>query len=204
MKSKYESLSDGALFRILKFLMNECVKYWSISSEYELDGLPKSSHRGDVTDKILKTLGLDYNEIDVNYFWVCLIDNRENIFRSKKLDFEIERPELKTYRVVLEHHGSSYYTEYSAHNLQSYNEESAKDVKMNDGFKSWEGDYFDYSVNDSEESDWNVESIEEVNNSTNEQIVQKETFDLENLTLFQLIDLKESVEKRINNKKRLI
>jgi len=201
-KSKYENLSDGALKKFLNAI------YIDFDNQTEHNQPEESVHKYNykkIVTRTLKNFIPNFDDIDIDFFWAIFVLNFDK-FTDGKIVGDIERPKCKEYRVVLQHTGLVRYSEYSAHERTSYSEESAKDVYNDDDFDAYSGDYFDYETGDNIDSNWELYEIDVIKENKGDKKIIKENLDqkISDLNLYQLIELQETIEKKIRERKKLI
>ena len=164
----------------------------------------------DVMSKILKKHGIPNDFYDLNFMWATLMLNSQKLAHEEKYSFELLKPELKSWTIVAKMTGRAYYKEYSALDIESYTEPTNRELYGDDyDYSPYDGHFYDYEVYDSEGTDWEIEDVQEStpkikknNNFQNESYKTKTLRNIEELNLYELVDLKEEIEKQI--KSRLI
>lgn len=202
MKSELENLPNKVLYRIL-------VKYMEEMYSQRLDTFNKDDG-WDVMSKILKKHGIPNDFYDLNFMWATLMLNSQKLAHEEKYSFELLKPELKSWTIVAKMTGRAYYKEYSALDIESYTEPTNRELYDDDyNYSPYDGHFYDYEVYDSEGTDWEIEDVQEStpkikknNNFQNESYKTKTLRNIEELNLYELVDLKEEIEKQI--KSRLI
>lgn len=202
MKSELENLPNKVLYRIL-------VKYMEEMYSQRLDTFNKDDG-WDVMSKILKKHGIPNDFYDLNFMWATLMLNSQKLAHEEKYSFELLKPELKSWTIVAKMTGRAYYKEYSALDIESYTEPTNRELYGDDyDYSPYDGHFYDYEVYDSEGTDWEIEDVQEStpkikknNNFQNESYKTKTLRNIEELNLYELVDLKEEIEKQI--KSRLI
>lgn len=202
MKSELENLPNKVLYRIL-------VKYMEEMYSQRLDTFDKDGG-WDVMSKILKKHGIPNDFYDLNFMWATLMLNSQKLAHEEKYSFELLKPELKSWTIVAKMTGRAYYNEYSALEIESYTEPTNRELYDGDyNYSPYDGHFYDYDVYDSETTDWEIEDVQENtpkikknNNFQNESYKTKTLRNIEELNLYELVDLKEEIEKQI--KSRLI
>jgi len=201
-KSKYENLSDGAL---KKFLNAIYITFDDDGDHTEPEMSIHKYNNKNIVSKTLKNFIPSFDDLDLDFFWTTFVMNFSK-FTDGKIDGDIEKPKCKEYRVVLLHRGLVRYSENSSHERTSYSEESAKDIYNDSDFDAWEGDYFGYETGDNYDSEWELDDISVVKENKNGKKIIKENLDqkISDLNLYQLIELQETIEKKIRERKKLI
>jgi len=208
-KSKYENLTDFSLFKFLKYLHNDVGDI----SEYE--GV--SSYDSTVEDVVpdsLKKFGLELDQIDIDFFWVALKLNWDNLSGHDKLDFELKKPEVSEYKIEIKFSGRDYYTEYGSQTISAYSSESADGYTSSDDFSAWEcDDWYDRDVHDSQTDDWEINDIEKIqkNKNVSEQKIiikklMKENFEnvVSDYNVDELLQLRDIIEEKLKNRISII
>jgi hypothetical protein len=208
-KSKYENLTDFSLFKFLKYLHKDVGDI----SEYE--GV--SSYDSTVEDVVpdsLKKFGLELDQIDIDFFWVALKLNWDNLSGYDKLDFELKKPEVSEYKIEIKFSGRDWYTEYGSQTISAYSTESAEGYTSSDNFQAFECDnWYDYETENSETEDWEINDIEKIqkNKNVSEQKIiikklMKENFDnvVSDYNVDELLQLRDIIEEKLKNRISII
>lgn len=207
--SKYQKLSDLNLFKFIQYLYNK------MDDDINIDS---SSYDDDVSNFVrnnLKKFGLDLNAVDIDFFWVTLQLNLNNLFSHNKLDFKLERAKPKEYEIILKFHGRTWYEEWGKQTTIAYSEDGDKGFVNSDDFNPWNSDFYDYETIESENDDWNIEEINEIgkveekNISEEKKIIKslvKENFEnvVSDYSIDELILLRDVIEEKLKNKIKLI
>lgn len=207
--SKYQKLSDLSLFKFIQYLYNK------MDDDINIDS---SSYDDDVSNFVrnnLKKFGLDLNAVDIDFFWVTLQLNFNNLSSHNKLEFKLERAKPTEYEIILKFHGRAWYQERGRQTTISYSEDGAKGFVNSYDFNPWNSDFYDYETTESENDDWNIEEINEIgkveekNISEEKKIIKslvKENFEnvVSDYSIDELILLRDVIEEKLKNKIKLI
>lgn len=208
-KSKYENLTDFSLFKFLKYLhkdVGDISEYEGVSS-YD-------SMAEDVVPDSLKKFGLELNQIDIDFFWVALKLNWDNLSGHDNLDFELKKPEVSEYKIEIKFSGRAWYTEYGSQTISAYSTESAEGYTSSDNFQAFEcDDWYDYETENSETDDWEINDIEKIqkNKNVSEQKIiikklMKENFEnvVSDYNVDELLQLRDIIEEKLKNRISII
>lgn len=200
MKSELENLPNRVLYRILMKYMEEM---------YSKNINPSNRYEGiEIMSKILKTHGISNDFYDLNFMWEALTLNYQELADNKNNFFDLKKPEIKNWTIVAKLTGRAYYTEYSAMDIESYTKPTTSDLYDGDyNYSPYDGSFYDYEINDHEGTDWEIEDVSEStpkikknNNIQNENHKKNDLPNFDSLDLFELIRLKEQIEKQIVSK----
>jgi len=204
-KSKYENLTDFSLFKFLKYLhkdVGDISEYEGVSS-YD-------SMAEDVVPDSLKKFGLSLELIDIDFFWVTLKLNWDNLSEHDKLDFELKKPEVNEYKIEIKFSGRNYYTEYGSQTISAYSTESAEGYTSSDNFQAFDCDsWYDNDTHDSQTDDWEINDIEKIqkNKNVSEQKIiikklMKENFEnvVSDYNVDELLQLRDIIEEKLKNR----
>jgi hypothetical protein len=205
IKSKYENLTDFSLFKFLKYLHKDVGDI----SEYE--GVSSYDSIADnVVEDSLKKFGLSLELVDIDFFWVAMKLNWDNLSGHDKLDFELKKPEVSEYKIEIKFSGRNYYTEYGSQTISAYSTESAEGYTSSDNFQAFEcDDWYDNDVHDSQTDDWEIDSIEPVKNynemSEQNTIIKKllkENFEnvVSDYNMDELIQMRDIIVEKLKNR----
>lgn len=201
MKSELENLPKRVLYRLLR-------QYMEFMTLEGLDSYNKSEGK-DTIKQMLKKHGIPADAQDLDFMWATFLLNAQEMVDNEEYTFDLQIPKLRSWNVIAKIHGRAWYTEYSAQSVDSYSEPVKRDfVDGTIEFSPWDGNFYDYETHDSEVDDWEIEDIEEIKprNVTESKRITKENIkpDISNLNLYQLVDLKNQIEKKIANRISII
>jgi hypothetical protein len=204
IKSKYETLSDKSLFKFLKYLYNDTKEF--------LDENWNNSYDSEITNKVidsLKKFGLELNDIDIDFFWVTLKLNSEEMSKFDTLEFEIKRPKVLKYVIDIKITGKKWYVEWGKQSMYAYSHGSAEGYTNSEDFSPWDSDFYDEDILDSQTDDWKVNSIEPVKNynemSEQNTIIKKlmkENFEnvVSDYNMDELIQMRDIIDEKLKNR----
>ena len=168
----------------------------------------------DVVPDSLKKFGLELNPIDIDFFWVALKLNWDNLSGYDKLDFELKKPEVSEYKIEVKFTGRSWYTEYGSQTISAYSFESADGYTSSDNFQAFEcDDWYDYETENTETDDWEINDIEKIqkNKNVSEQKIiikklMKENFEnvVSDYNVDELLQLRDIIEEKLKNRISII
>jgi hypothetical protein len=204
IKSKYETLSDKSLFKFLKYLYNDTKEF--------LDENWNNSYDSEITNKVidsLKKFGLELNDIDIDFFWVTLKLNSEEMSKFDTLEFEIKRPKVLKYVIDIKFTGKKWYVEWGKQSMYAYSHGSAEGYTNSEDFSAFDSDIYDEDILDSQTDDWEVNSIEPVKNynemSEQNTIIKKlmkENFEnvVSDYNMNELIQMRDIIDEKLKNR----
>lgn len=204
IKSKYETLSDKSLFKFLKYLYNDTKEllYENWNNSYESEIVNK-------VEDSLKKFGLELNDIDIDFFWVTLKLNSEEMSKFDTLEFELKRPKVSKYKINIKFTGKKWYVEWGKQYMYAYSHGSAEGYTSSDNFSAWDCDFYDEDILDSQTDDWNIVSIETVKNynesSEQKTIIKKlmkENFEnvVSDYNMDELIQMRDIIDEKLKNR----
>ena len=162
LESKFDKLSDGALFKLLKSFQKELDVEWIYIFDHEVLSYQFQRKMEPIMRKYLG----EVNENDVGFFQELMELNKESLFKSDKLDFELDRPVLSKYMVNVEHRCRQYYIEMSHQDWMCYTERQALNIDNYNGFNAFDGKYDVPYYGDIEEDEWTIDTVDEMVNES--------------------------------------
>jgi hypothetical protein len=204
IKSKYETLSDKSLFKFLKYLYNDTKEF--------LDETFNNSYDSEITYEVIDSLGkfgLELNDIDIDFFWVTLKLNSEEMSKFDTLEFELKRPKVLKYVINVKLTGRKLYVQWGKQYMYAYSHGSAEGYTNSEDFSAWDSDLYDEDTLDTDNEDWEVNSIEPDKNynemSEQNTIIKKlmkENFEnvVSDYNMDELIQMRDIIDEKLKNR----